>query len=203
MLDILELVHQSGFVYNDLKLDNFLLDVKVDSRQLITSNENFFKTLKVHLIDFGFATTYLDTKTHDHLEKKRLDLFRGNMEFSSINQMKFHSTSRRDDLISLFYLIVYMLKGGIIPGFGSRKNDSELYEDFELIYNIKKSKKTKKFCFENTADLADFKREIFGYHFKDTPDYERLRNMLITLRDSDSNVKSLGISSHSDTPSDY
>ena len=60
-----------------------------------------------------------------------------------------------------------------------------------------------KFCYENTADLADFKREVFGYHFKDTPDYERLRDMLISLRDQHANDNnSTGASTHSETPTD-
>ena len=43
------------------------------------------------------------------------------MELGSLNQMKFHTTSRRDDLISLFYLLIFMLKGGEMPGFGGAK----------------------------------------------------------------------------------
>ena len=127
-------MHGSGFVYNDLKLDNFLFDLGVDSKQLNNSEENFFEKHKINIIDFGYATPYLNSETNEHLEKKRLDTFRGNMEFSSLNQMKFYSTSRRDDLISLFYLMVYLLKQGRIPGFGRRQNETSVSEAFELIY---------------------------------------------------------------------
>ena len=36
-------------------------------------------------------------------------MFQGNLLFSSVSQMKFLKTSRRDDFISLFYMIVYLL----------------------------------------------------------------------------------------------
>ena len=96
--------------------------------------------------------------------------------------------------------MVYLLKRGKIPGFGSRQDETSTAQDFELIFKAKESTKTKNFCDENTADLASFKREVFGYHFKDTPNYERLRDILISLRDKNASVdNSTGISSHSNT----
>lgn len=79
------------------------------------SQDNIFEKYKVTMIDFGFASKYVDDKTNEHICKERVEISRGNMEFASINQMKFYSTSRRDVLISLFYLMVYMFKGGEIP----------------------------------------------------------------------------------------
>ena len=44
---------------------------------------------------------------------------------------------------------------------------------------------TKDVCFGNTKDLAAFKREVFSYRFKDLPNYENLRKLLIQLRDQE------------------
>ena len=87
-------------------------------KPLYTSKDDFFESIQINIIDFGNATSYIDDKTKEHIEKGRLETFRGNMELGSLNQMKFHTTSRRDDLISLFYLLIFMLKGGQMPGFG-------------------------------------------------------------------------------------
>ena len=50
------------------------------------------------------------------MPKTKKETFHGNVVFSSLNQLKFHATSRRDDLISLFYLLIYLLKQGNMPG---------------------------------------------------------------------------------------
>ena len=97
-----------------------LFDVDLDPQYLISTKDNIFEKFKINLIDFGFATEYIDKDTGKHLTKKLEEVFRGNKEFASINQMKFYTTSRRDDLISLFYLMIYMLKRGKMPGFGNR-----------------------------------------------------------------------------------
>ena len=112
ILNILEKIHGAGYVFNDLKLDNLLLDFDIDTTYLPVTNANFFDTLNINIIDFGFATSYIDHDTKKHMQKAHLKTFRGNVEFSSLNQMKFHTTSPRDDLISLFYLLVFIIKGG-------------------------------------------------------------------------------------------
>ena len=118
----MEQIHRAGFVFNDLKLDNILLDFNSDEDVLQTTEENIFESHNVTMIDFGFATQYLDEDTEQHIKKKRVDAFRGNVAFASLNQMKFHSTSRRDDLISLFYFLVYLLKQGSLPGIDLNEN---------------------------------------------------------------------------------
>ena len=60
LLNILEKVHSAGFVFNDLKLDNLLLDFDADVSKLKEDFVNdIFATNNINLIDFGFATTYL------------------------------------------------------------------------------------------------------------------------------------------------
>ena len=63
----------------------------------------------VVLIDFGFAEKYID-KNDIHISDIELkDSFRGNILFSSLEQMQFKTTSRKDDLVSLCYMIMYLL----------------------------------------------------------------------------------------------
>ena len=88
-MDIFEQIHAAGYVFNDLKLDNLLFDVGIDKEYLMTTDDNIFEKHAVHIIDFGFATRYLHRGSREHLSKKLLDVFRGNIEFSSLNQMRF------------------------------------------------------------------------------------------------------------------
>ena len=57
---------------------------------------------------------YLDEEGN-HLKKKVFSQFRGNLLFSSINQMEFKTTSRRDDLISASYMMLTLLNGNKFP----------------------------------------------------------------------------------------
>ena len=68
---------------------------------------------EVFLIDFGFATKYVTKTGKEHKpESCKVDEFTGNLIFASERQMRFGATSRRDDIISLFYMLIYMLNDG-------------------------------------------------------------------------------------------
>ena len=117
-------------MYNDLKLDNLMISSQIgsenqnqhapNSASSSSSDLDLFSSTSVTLIDFGYASRYLKYREEkqgwQHIEKKHKKVFRGNVYFSSPSQLKFNSTSRRDDMISLFYLIVYLFKQGKIPG---------------------------------------------------------------------------------------
>ena len=63
ILNGIKYVHKVGYTHNDLKPANFMID---QSRDLENNNFN------VSLIDFGFASNYVDKKGK-HLEIEELD----------------------------------------------------------------------------------------------------------------------------------
>ena len=137
LLNILEKVHRAGFIFNDLKLDNLLLDFDADVKQLKKDvDTDIFSTNNINIIDFGFATPFLKEDGTTHVKKSMVDYFRGNLIFSSMNQLKFHTTSRRDDLISVFYILVYLLKQGNMPGI-ELEND---YDPNQVFNEIKETR---------------------------------------------------------------
>lgn len=71
--------------------------------------------MQLHLVDFGLASKWRDPKSGNHLQQENVAFFQGNFYFSSFNQLDVKSTSRRDDLHSLIYMLVYMLNRGSIP----------------------------------------------------------------------------------------
>ena len=77
---------------------------------------DIFEKCTINLVDYGFASAYVDKTTGKHIAKTEVDTFRGNMIFASLNQLNFKITSRRDDIISLCYLLIYMLNNGCLPG---------------------------------------------------------------------------------------
>lgn len=121
ILNLFEQIHAAGFVYNDLKLDNLMTDYKCKLPK-DSMEQNVFVETTLNVVDFGFATKYLHEEIDEqgnkqviHKPKRNVNFFRGNMVFSSVNQLEFMTTSRRDDLISLCYLLVFLINEGNIP----------------------------------------------------------------------------------------
>ena len=99
-------------------------------------------------------------------------------------------TSRRDDLISLCYLLVFLINKGNIPGVNIYNQSENRHDTFIEIRDAKMAHEIKVLCDEKlgTEDLEDFVREIFSYRFKDKPRYGVLREMLISLIELEDDV---------------
>ena len=73
LIQQLEELHQIGYVYNDLKLDNIVIGDKTSSASSLTD---------IRLIDFGLCTRYIDDNGK-HIEMKDESTFQGNMAMGS------------------------------------------------------------------------------------------------------------------------
>lgn len=183
VINILEKMHSAGYVYNVLKLENLFLDYDVSLKDLPRNDTDIFDQYNINIKEMDFATPYLDGVTREHVKKSHLDEYHGNIIFSSLNQLKFHTTSRRDDMISLFYLLVFLFKEGAMPGIDSQDLD-DTAEFFDLVKNVRQSQKTADLCFGNTQNLYYFKKAVFAYKFNEKPAYDKLRSILCELRDA-------------------
>lgn len=97
LVEILQEVHECGYIQNDLKPDNIL----------VGDHDN--KSLhKLRLIDFGISRKYQDDNGQ-HIKQVKETLFKGNLIFASVNALNYDTLSRRDDLISLCYVLVYLM----------------------------------------------------------------------------------------------
>jgi hypothetical protein len=62
------------------------------------------------------ARKFLDPSKGDNQRTGALiDSFEGNIMFSSLNQMNFEQPTRKDDLDSLCYLLLYLLNDSKFP----------------------------------------------------------------------------------------
>ena len=94
LIDLIEKLHSVKLVHNDLKLENIVVGVR-DPSQL-------------HLIDFGLTQSLVD-KNGKHIQKCYMKNFSGNFMFSSLNSCRGFNKSRRDDIESIFYILIFML----------------------------------------------------------------------------------------------
>ena len=101
----------SNYVHNDLKPDNIMVNRK---------------TGEVTLIDFGMASQYQNPDGTHISASVQTDDFQGNMLYASLDQMNFYKTSRKDDMISVFYILVGLLNNDQLVG--KPKDLEKLYQ---------------------------------------------------------------------------
>nr|XP_027125659.1 casein kinase 1-like protein HD16 isoform X1 [Coffea arabica] len=100
-ISILEKMHSRGYVHGDVKPENFLLGPPG------TPDEK-----KLFLVDLGLATKWRDSTTGLHVEyDQRPDVFRGTVRYASAHAHLGRTGSRRDDLESLAYTLIFLLRG--------------------------------------------------------------------------------------------
>ncbi|KAK4604209.1 hypothetical protein RGQ29_012637 [Quercus rubra] len=100
-ISILEQLHYKGFVHGDVKPENFLLG------QPGTPNEK-----KLYLVDLGLASRWKDASSGRHVDyDQKPDVFRGTVRYASVHAHLGRTGSRRDDLESLAYTLIFLLRG--------------------------------------------------------------------------------------------
>ena len=70
---------------------------------------------KFHLIDFGLSKRFIDPQTGRHIKNKQGKGIIGTTEFLSMNAGNCQEHSRRDDMESLGYVLIYFMKNGELP----------------------------------------------------------------------------------------
>lgn len=91
ILQQINYLHKNNLLHQDIKPDNFIFD----------KNSNKFK-----LIDFGLCKRYIKDDKHIKFEKNKSRC--GTIRFMSMNCHNKYILSRRDDLISLSYALIYL-----------------------------------------------------------------------------------------------
>ena len=157
ILNILMRIHDNGFIHRDIKPENFLLTLH--------------KPTKVFLIDFGLCKPYL--LNNKHIDFKNKNKFIGTLNFASINTHNLYEQSRRDDLESLVYMLIYFCLGEL-EWINENENEEFEYNSFERENDDIKTKKESIYKNNNIPQvLLDFYEKIRGLSFEERPQYEK------------------------------
>ena len=115
------------------------------------------------------------------------------MIFASKNAYNLYTQSRRDDLISLSYLLVFLIDGDLKFLKNEQQQNQQAdadqvdqvkfkEDDFLRLRKAKNSMKPAELCdSEESMMLLNFIEEIFQYRYSDTPNYDKLRYMLFKI----------------------
>ena len=160
IINILKTIHSNGLVHRDIKPDNFLFGLNNESKL-------------IYIIDFGFCKSYI--KDEKHISQKQTKNLIGSYTYASVNAHNFIELSRRDDLESLGYLLLYFYFGTLpwqnILLLEENSNDKIKYLKMQIIENnklpsvlINYMKYTRKLNFEEKPNyeliIDTFKSEI-------------------------------------------
>ena len=155
ILDRIEWVHSNNYIYRDIKPNNFLFGQK-DKDVL-------------YLIDFGLSKKYKSSKTGKHITSKNIEKFYGTSRYASIYAMSGKEQSRRDDIISIGYMIIYLMKRNL-PWIKIKfKNFKECYNK---IYEMKKNMKSEDLCKDLPKEILDYMKYAISLEFEQKPDYK-------------------------------
>ena len=162
IIERLKWIHSKDLVYRDIKPDNFLIGI---------NDPNV-----IYIIDFGLCKKYRSSKTGRHIFPKLTGQLNGTIKYASPNAIRGKEISRRDDLISLGYMLIYLLKKSL-PWKCSVKNTAKYFEimhqkdtngDGELFNNI-------------PNEFKDYIKYTRNLKFEQDPDYSYLTSLFLKI----------------------
>jgi serine/threonine protein kinase len=159
MITRLEYIHNKGILHRDIKPDNFLMG-KEDTETL-------------YVIDFGLSKNYVERGKHMKLKDKKK--MTGTVRYASINIHDGIEPSRRDDLISVGYMLVYFIKG-FLPWQGLDAATKE--EKYNKIGAVKRRTSIEELCKDLPMEIKVFIDYCYGLEFAENPNYNLLFKLL-------------------------
>ena len=161
ILERLEWIHSKDIIYRDVKPENFLIGI---------NDPNV-----IYVVDFGLCKKFRSSKTGKHLLPRLTGKFNGTLKYASPNVIRGKESSRRDDLISLGYILIYLYKRNL-----------PWEKNFNIITNIqylelmllKETNAFGKLFKGMPKEFEEFIKYSRNLKFEQDPDYSYLRSLL-------------------------
>ena len=166
ILDRLEYIHSKNVIHRDIKSDNFLIGRK--------------DPYIVYLIDFGLAHKYRSSRTGKHIQFKKVNKIFGSYRFMSRYANSSYELSRRDDLESFGYMIIY-LATNYLPWISTQNLKLKKKILIEAIYKLKNSATPEQLCKGLPEEFVEIIKYIRNLEFEQDPDYDYLKGLFISI----------------------
>lgn len=161
MVDRLEFCHVAGILHRDIKPNNFLMGIGNHKHD-------------VYIMDFGLAKKYL-TSDGTHIAESKKKGLTGTVRYTSKNIHKGIEPSRRDELTSVAYVLIYLLLGRL-PWQGINADSKRTKQ--RRIGKRKNQVDNEDLCKDIPHEFVKYLTYCEELGFRETPDYEYLKKLL-------------------------
>ncbi|CAD8205423.1 unnamed protein product [Paramecium octaurelia] len=162
LLGTLQQVHERGVIHRDFKPENILTGYQLDNGI-------------IYLVDYGVSKVYLDTQGK-HIPPKDKKSFIGTTRYASIAAHRGHELGRKDDVESMFYVMIYLLKGKLpwqnLQNIGHRDRTS-------LVGEVKMKTEVAELCKDIPSEFAEILNYLKKLEFKSEPDYKYMKSLIL------------------------
>ena len=172
MLNRIEFLHSKGFIHRDIKPENFVLGKRKHNKDI------------VYLIDYGLTKPFLNGKTKTHVPYVEGKNFLGTPRYASPNSHLGIALSRRDDVISFVYCVIYFLKGSLPWENLKKRKEDHRYMD---IFNLKMGLISNNCYFKDDIDvnIMNLMKYVMNLKYEEMPDYKMIKCLLQKIKDID------------------
>ena len=154
IIERLEFMHSKNIIHRDIKPNTF-----------VVGNPD---TSVIYIYDFGFAKKYRSSKTGKHIKFSKNSKFSVNLKFSSVNSMEGVESSRRDDMESFGYMLIYLYNQELPWEKFKTKNINEIGQK---VYDMKKSIPINLLCKNLPKEMEEYMIYVKSLKFEEDPKY--------------------------------
>jgi len=165
LVNRIESLHKEGFLHRDIKPDNFLVGA---------GDRHSKDGSVIHMIDMGLTKRFRN-ESGQHIPIREGKRLTGTPRYASINTHNGMEQSRRDDVESLAYVLLYLLKGRL-PWQGMK--GSTKLEKYEQIKRKKIGTPIETLCEDLPHEFENLLTYVRELKFTDVPDYRWMKKLL-------------------------
>ena len=163
ILNRIETLHKRHYIHRDIKPENFCIGTED-------------KSTTIYLVDYGLSKRYKNSKNHQHIPYREGRPLTGTARYVSINTHLGIEQSRRDDVESIGYLLIFFLKGSL-PWQGLKDANDKYTKIMEKKLQIP----TEVLCYGLPDELVHYMNYVKSLRFEERPDYDYIRGLFVKL----------------------